>query len=77
MPCNPPIQKLVVHKRVEGLNVLLNMHRMRRAKYNKEWYALVADAARSSSPIEAGSLIETTSTAVASLSATLSDIAVL
>lgn len=78
MSCqNPAIRKLVIRRRVEGLNVLLNMHRMRRSRYNKEWHALVEEAARSSSVTENASLIETTSQAVARLSATLSDIAAL
>lgn len=38
------VVKLVVRKRAESLNKLLNMHRMTRHSYNKRWQAAIRSA---------------------------------
>ena len=41
------VVKLVVRKRAESLNKLLNMHRMTRHSYNKRWQAAIKSASLS------------------------------
>lgn len=68
------IKKLVIRKRVEGLNKLFNLHRMRRYKMTKAWHKAIASAPCSLVTVDDG-WTETISTAVARLSQTLSVLA--
>lgn len=68
------VRKLVIPRKIESLNVLLGMHRFRRAKYVKGWHQAVASAPLSY-PTVPPSLIGTISAAVQSQYVMLSDIA--